>query len=85
MDLAPFIKLAEGIHPVVDYTQLQACYPEIEDEVSNISSASDLLGWEKLREQYEIRDSQEVPCDIIGAAGFSVGWKSGLIPFIWKA
>jgi hypothetical protein len=20
-----------------------------------------------------------------GAAGFSVGWKSGLIPFIWKA
>jgi hypothetical protein len=64
MDLAPFIKLAEGIHPVVDYTQLQSCYPEIEDEVSNISSASDLLGWEKLREQYEIRDSQEVPCDI---------------------
>lgn len=64
MELAPFIKLAEGIHPVVDYIQLPSCYPEIKYEVSNISSASNLLGWEKLREQYEIRDSHEVPCDI---------------------
>ncbi len=64
MDHAPFINLEGGVHPVVEYAQLQSCYPEIEDDVWNITSASDLLGWEKLRKQYNIRDSKEVACDI---------------------
>ncbi len=64
MTLAPFVRIGTGIHPTVDRESLMRCYPDLPVDVWNISSASDLIGWEKGRTLYKIEDDCAVPCDV---------------------
>lgn len=64
MTLAPFVKTGQGVHPVVDFHQLQAHYPNLPADVWNIGSPSDLLGWITMREKFGIEAPDAVPCDI---------------------
>ena len=64
MNWAPFVMTRGGFHPVVDRELLERSYPDFPLDVWMISSASDLLGWEKMRERYRIADASAVPCDV---------------------
>jgi hypothetical protein len=64
MSLAPFVHIGTGVHPTVDRESLMRCYPDLPLDVWNISSASDLIGWEKGRTGYKIEDTSAVPCDL---------------------
>jgi hypothetical protein len=64
MSLAPFIRTDSGVHPSIDRTGLLRFYRDLPLDVWNISSPSDLVGWEVLRERHGIADSEAVPCDL---------------------
>jgi hypothetical protein len=87
-NIAPFIRLGEGIHPVLDFELLRQHYPSFPEEVGCITSASDLIGWETLRERYSIKDSSAVPCDLFvwgtGAPPDPRLTRVGGVPFLPK-
>jgi hypothetical protein len=64
MPLAPFIRTDCGVHPSIDRAALLKFYHDLPLDVWNISSPSDLVGWEILRERHNIVDPQAVPCDL---------------------
>jgi hypothetical protein len=64
MAFAPFVRIGTGVHPTIDRESLMRCYPDVPDDVWNISSASDLIGWEKMRDRYTIEAVDAVPCDL---------------------
>lgn len=64
MTLAPFIRTGSGVHPTIDFAALSRYYPDLLPDVRNITSASDLIGWEVMRERYGISDPDAVPCDL---------------------
>ncbi len=64
MPLAPFVKTGKGIHPSIDLESLIQHYPSLKEYVWNITSASDLIGWEVLRERYVIQDAEAVASDL---------------------
>ncbi len=64
MKLAPFVQTGNGVHPTIDFESLARCYPDLPLDVWNISSASDLISWEIMRDRYEIKDPLAVPCDL---------------------
>lgn len=64
MTLAPFVQARNGVHPVIDLEKLRAHYPGLSDDVWNIGSASDLLGWENMRRKFGIAAPDAVPCDV---------------------
>ena len=64
MSLAPFIRTDSGFHPVVDRRELLAFYRDLPQELGNISSPSDVVAWEVLRERFDLSDRDAVPCDL---------------------
>jgi hypothetical protein len=64
MPLAPFVRIGTGFHPSVDLDALLSFYKDLPLDVWNITSPSDLVGWEVLRERHGIADSDAVPCDL---------------------
>jgi hypothetical protein len=64
MPLAPFIRTDSGVHPMIDRAALLQFYHDLPLDVWNISSPSDLVGWEVLRERHGIVDRKAVPCDL---------------------
>ncbi|MBB01150.1 MAG: hypothetical protein CMJ47_00730 [Planctomyces sp.] len=64
MTLAPFVETGSGVHPTIDLERLRNHYKNHPADVWNIGSASDLLGWQAMREQFGITDSDAVPCDL---------------------
>lgn len=64
MPLAPFIRTDFGVHPSIDRAALLKYYHDLPLDVWNISSPSDLVGWEVLRERHGIVDRNAVPCDL---------------------
>jgi hypothetical protein len=64
MKLAPFMRTEAGVHPSINLDALMHCYPDLPIDVSNIGSASDLIGWERLRHRHQLRDVAAVPCDL---------------------
>jgi len=64
MQLAPFVRTGSGVHPTIDFAALHRCYPDLPPDVWNITSASDLIAWEVMRERYGIQDPNAVPCDL---------------------
>lgn len=63
MPLAPFIRTGAGHHPALDRDALLQYYHGHRLDVWNISSPSDLVSWEVLRERHGIQDPNAVPCD----------------------
>ena len=64
MSLAPFVKTGMGVHPTIDLERLREHYKDHPADVWNIGSASDLLGWEAMRDQFGITAPDAVPCDL---------------------
>jgi hypothetical protein len=64
MTLAPFVRTGPGVHPSIDFVALKRCYPDLPPDVWNITSASDIIGWEVMRERHGIADPDAVPCDL---------------------
>lgn len=65
MKLAPFVRTGFGVHPTIDFAALKRYYPDLPPDVWNITSASDLIGWEVMRERHGISDRDAaVPCDL---------------------
>ncbi len=64
MKYAPFLRFGPGIHPTIDRRALIETFPDLPVDVWNVTSASNLLGWETLREQYEVREAGAIPCDL---------------------
>lgn len=64
MKLAPFVRIGSGAHPTIDLESLMGYYSDLPANVWNVSSSSDLVGWEKGRTLYKIRDSSAVQFDL---------------------
>ena len=64
MPLAPFVDSESGVHPTIDLERLRNHYKDLPVDVWNITSASDLLGWEAMRVQFGITAPDAVPCDL---------------------
>ena len=64
MTLAPFVRTGMGVHPTLDLEALVRYYPDLPLDVWNISSPSDLIGWEVMRDRFGIQDPDAVACDL---------------------
>ena len=64
MTMAPFIDSGLGVHPVLNLTTLFGSFPDYALDVWNISSPSDVIGWEQLREEHNFSGPGSIPCDL---------------------
>lgn len=64
MLLAPFVHSGSGFHPSLDLGGLLEFYRDLPLDVWNISSPSDLVGWEILRQRHGIAAPDAIPCDL---------------------
>ncbi|HHK41181.1 MAG TPA: hypothetical protein ENJ50_02080, partial [Planctomycetaceae bacterium] len=64
MAWAPFVRTGTGVHPTLDFDALLQFYSGFPLDVWNITSPSELIGWEVMRDRYGIRDPHAVPCDL---------------------
>lgn len=62
--LAPFTRVGTGHHFTVDRTALIQYYDALPIDAWCITSPSDIVGWELLRERYSILGTTSVPCDL---------------------
>ena len=64
MELAPFARAGTGAHPSIDREALLRFYADLPLDIWNISSASDLVSWEIMRNRYAITAPDAIPCDL---------------------
>lgn len=62
--LAPFVRVGPGHHCSIDRFELIKYYHDLPLDVGCITSSSDIVGWEVLRERHGIRDPNSAPCDL---------------------